>query len=235
MNAKVLVLSIALALQAVVGLAQTVINTVPYTISSSGNYVLGGNLAFSGASGVAISVITSNVTIDMNGYYLWCSTSSPTDAVGIQTASAANVTIKNGQFINFTIAILCSPGSPVALNSGHLIQNVRFTGNATGVTVVQGSNCVVTGCQFVNGSQFALLFSSGATGNRGVSNSASLCQTGYFSFSGSNYFESDYANQCSVGFDLLSTDKVRFCTTTGCTTPFLPSPLGSIDAGAASQ
>jgi hypothetical protein len=44
---------------------QTPIASLPYTISSAGNYYLTQNLTYSGAAGNAITVSASNVTIDL--------------------------------------------------------------------------------------------------------------------------------------------------------------------------
>jgi hypothetical protein len=58
-------------LLALVGHTQTVIHSLPYTITASGNYVLGANLSYSpsGFTG-AITINQSNVTIDLNGHYI---------------------------------------------------------------------------------------------------------------------------------------------------------------------
>jgi hypothetical protein len=50
---------------------QTIINSVPYTITAPGNYVLGSNLIYSSAAGAAIQIFSSNVTLDLGGHYLY--------------------------------------------------------------------------------------------------------------------------------------------------------------------
>ena len=57
-------------LLSVPGSGQTPINSVPYTIHKPGNYFLHKNLTFGVASGTAITINSSNVTLDFNGHVL---------------------------------------------------------------------------------------------------------------------------------------------------------------------
>src|ERR1700692_1755414 len=50
--------------------AQTTINSLPYTITAPGTYVLGTSLNYGGISGSAIQINASNVTVDLNGHYI---------------------------------------------------------------------------------------------------------------------------------------------------------------------
>ena len=71
--------------------AGTPIASAPFTISSSGNYFLTGNLTVSGSDG--IDVYTNGVTIDLNGFTIFgiggCS------GINIGTANQ-DITILNG-------------------------------------------------------------------------------------------------------------------------------------------
>jgi hypothetical protein len=75
--------------------ARTPISSLPFTISASGSYYLTGNLEFSAASGDAIIIAVSNVTLDLNGFTLSSTAAVTGDAIQIN-ADLRNVEIKNG-------------------------------------------------------------------------------------------------------------------------------------------
>jgi hypothetical protein len=62
---------LAIASFAAASFGQTIINSMPYTITAPGNYVLGSNLIYSSASNAAITIISSNVTLDLGGHFLY--------------------------------------------------------------------------------------------------------------------------------------------------------------------
>lgn len=74
------------------------ITSLPQTISVGGCYFFGGDLDYASVSGVAVSITTGSVTLDLNGHRLGMAAAGvSTTAVGIQVASdKKNVTIKNG-------------------------------------------------------------------------------------------------------------------------------------------
>jgi hypothetical protein len=211
------ILAATLTLLSVPSYGQTTINSVPYTISSPGTYVLTSNLTCPGGYD-AITVNVSNVTIDLNGYYLYCPTPTAT-GTGIFVNDRANVRIKNGEIVGFYVGVYAEYASSVTnLNFGHLIEDVRFYNNSTAVEFYQSSGCVVKDCQIIGGANGhnAVWFDSG-TGNRAVGNVASgLTLYGFYS-NGSDYFDSNYADSCTYGIYATSTTtKLRFNTTTNC-------------------
>jgi hypothetical protein len=60
--------TVALVFGPAPGPAQTVITSLPYTISTAGVYVLNQPLSYPSGTGNAITVKASNVTISLNGY-----------------------------------------------------------------------------------------------------------------------------------------------------------------------
>src|ERR1700731_5061454 len=74
---------------------QTIINSVPYTITAPGTYVLGSNLTYSSAAGAAITILSSNVTLDLGGHYLYFP-GTPTSNVGVYVHNAGNAIIQTG-------------------------------------------------------------------------------------------------------------------------------------------
>lgn len=85
--------------------ARTPIETLPYTISTSGSYYFTKNLQFTAASGNAITITTNNVTLDLNGFTL-SSTSGVTGIAISVNDDLNNIAIKNGKIAgNTTVTI----------------------------------------------------------------------------------------------------------------------------------
>jgi hypothetical protein len=105
--------------------AQTPITSVPYTISAPGRYILANNLTYSAASGNAITVEASNVSIDLNGYYLYCPTSN-NSANGIYENNLANLQVRNGIIVGFFWGIQFQGIN----NFGHGVDGIRFWKNS---------------------------------------------------------------------------------------------------------
>jgi len=83
-----------------------VISSVPYVISYPGVYCFSKTLDINLYSGYAISIITSNVILDLNQFTLNNTSASSTNyAIGIKIANRKNVTIRNGKINNFGYGI----------------------------------------------------------------------------------------------------------------------------------
>src|SRR5258708_12980324 len=84
------------------GHAQTRITSLPYTITTSGTYVLDGSLDYNSSSAVAIQINASNVTVDLNGNSINNLGAGPaTPAVVINAFNNPNETIKNFPIVLF--------------------------------------------------------------------------------------------------------------------------------------
>jgi hypothetical protein len=165
----------------------------------------------------------SNVTIDLNGYYLVNSPfSGPSFANGIWSENKANIRVKNGEIVDFSNGITAQDGSPNR-NFGHLVEDVRFYNNDSGVSYWGSTGCVVRNCQFcqfigLGGRHGYAVFFFEGTGNRAVGNVATGMDIAFYS-AGSNYLDSNYADDCNYGIYAFSpTTKLRFNTTTNCNT-----------------
>ena len=104
------ILALVFAVVALLGFqvnADTLISTLPYTIAVTGNYSVAHSLSYSG-SGAAITVNASDVTVDLQGQQLVCSTPPGTTAVGIAAKDRSNVTVRNGSILNFKRGIQVS-------------------------------------------------------------------------------------------------------------------------------
>jgi parallel beta-helix repeat protein len=208
-------LAAGLMLLSVHSYGQFTISSLPTTINQPGTYVVVGELTYSGSNGNAITVQRSNVTIDLNGHYLFCPTSGNT-AFAISADNRENITVRNGQIIGFYVGVYLIYSSGTNVNSGHLVQNVRFTNDVYGVYTLQSQTSLVKDCQITKASGTGIWFSNGS-GNKAASNLINQSGTGCASDTGADYFESNYLNGCSVG---IYQGKTRFNTTSNCTTPF---------------
>ena len=105
--------------------AQTVINSVPYTISVSGKYVLANNFITASASQTAITINVSNVILDLNGFFLSGPGSTPASTTAvISVGNVSNVTVRNGTVANNGYGIFFASG---VNNLNQLVENVNAT------------------------------------------------------------------------------------------------------------
>src|ERR1700730_14372913 len=217
--------SLFLALLAIASFAadsfgQTIINSVPYTISAPGNYVLGSNLTYSSASGAAITILSSNVTLDLGGHYLYFP-GTPTSNVGVYVHNAGNVIIQNGVIAVFLYGVYIEHTGGTALNSGDIVQDLRLTNVTSGVVLSTVAGSIVRNNQITCGptsGEGIDIFGGG--GNLVSGNVISGFDVAVFAAGGNNYSLENMVSNCTFGFDLSASDKYRFNTTFNCTTPF---------------
>jgi hypothetical protein len=103
-------------------IAQTQINqsNVPYIITSSGSYILAGNLTIDGSNDFAIRVEASNVTLNLNGFTITgpCPVAEcNTGTTGIYALPGYyNTTVANGQVTGFAYGVDIQSGNLHDLN-----------------------------------------------------------------------------------------------------------------------
>jgi len=125
---------------------RTPISSLPFTISSPGSYVITGNL---NATGTGITVNSSNVSIDLNGYSIIGSGKGAFD--GIYISDRSNVEIRNGTIRNFGRNGIYEAGSNP---SGHRVIEVRANQNQGSGIALLGDHHLVKDCSaFGNGLQ----------------------------------------------------------------------------------
>jgi copper-binding protein NosD len=200
---------------------QTIINSVPYTITAPGNYVLGSNLIYSSAAGAAIQIFSSNVTLDLGGHYLYYP-GTPTSNVGVYVHNAGNVTIQNGIIAVFQYGIYFDRTGAAALFSGDIVQNLRLTNVAFGVVLFNVVGSIVRDNQMAstsNGTFGEGMEIVGGGGNLVSGNVISGFSIGLYS-GGIDYFFENTVYNCANGLLMNPSDKYRFNTTFNCTTPF---------------
>jgi Periplasmic copper-binding protein (NosD) len=223
-------LSGILLLSAITAHSQTVIAALPHTITKSGNYVIGADLAYAGKAH-AITVKAPDVTIDLQGFTLSCNDDiSPTIAVYVDNVS--DVTIKNGVITGFRTGVdIDSPPAQNLQNVAEIVQDLQITAPQYGIVVVNPVICLIQRNVIVGGTSGAGVYLSQSIGGNRVSyNQVSGAQYGFQS-DGNCYLLENCASSCLIGFFSSSSDKYRFCSTTLCNTPF----SGGADAGAAND
>ena len=146
----------ALAFETAQGVVATPITSVPFTISTSGNYFLASNLTSSAAAGAAITITASQVVLDLNGRTL--SNSVATNfAYGVFVFNQQDVTVQNGDVDGFYIGVFLSPNSTDA-NVKNTVDNVKLNGNGVGVMSLSGQSNWVKHC-IIDGGDIGVLFS----------------------------------------------------------------------------
>ena len=108
--------------------AQTVINSLPYTISAKGLYVLGGDLSSAQISGNLITISASNVTLDLQGHYLSGPAGNNSQGtIGIYAKNENNITVQNGTVSNCATGIYLTGSGAAGVNVNHRVDNLRVT------------------------------------------------------------------------------------------------------------
>jgi hypothetical protein len=201
--------------------SQTPITSVPITITTPGTYIVANELSYPSGSGNAITVDSSNVTIDFDGNFLYCTVASPLNN-GILVNNKGNVTIKNGSVVNFYHCIYFSAPSSSSLNVAEVVENMRVANGHDGIYLVAPSGCSIRR-NYVEGFSSNGILVGNASPNNGSRiqyNHVISCSNGYNTFGG-NYIFNNFASACSAGFNMDPGDKYRFNVTNNCTSTYL--------------
>jgi hypothetical protein len=153
--AFVFVVADARAFETAQGVTATPITSLPFTITTSGNYYLPANLTFS-AAGSAIVVAADEVVIDLNGRSLVAKGAATSFGVGvgIVVLNHEDVIIQNGDINGFGyIGILFdATDKKREHNQKNDARRVNFNGDRIGVLSISGSINKVENCDFDGGS-----------------------------------------------------------------------------------
>jgi hypothetical protein len=199
---------------------QTVINSVPYTISAPGTYVLGANLIYSSATGQAIRIVSSNVTLDLGGHYLY-NPGVPGSNIGVYVQNAGNVNIQNGIVAGFFYGVYLSDAGGATLNSGNIVQNLKLTINQYGIVLAgtQGSSATNNQITGPTGNGAIGILVGVGSGNV-VSGNIISAYNGGIESGGNNYLFENTVSNCGTALFMQPGDKYRSNTTFNCSTPF---------------
>ena len=121
--------------------SETVISSLPFTISTPGTYILSGNLNYT-RSNAAITVEASNVVIDLKGFTL---SATNTNSIGISVTDSEDFAIQNGEIAGFNMGLQLGG----VLNAA---RNLKVLGCKYGITLNAGllgfceiQNCLIVG------------------------------------------------------------------------------------------
>ncbi len=217
------------------GHAQTRITSLPYTITTSGTYVLDGSLDYNSSSAVAIQINASNVTVDLNGNSINNLGAGPaTQAVGINAFNKPNVTIRNGQIVGFFRAIQLDgqlESLPPASRSA-LVEYVRCAFNVDcGIFLTVNYNAVVRNCQIrntgyspdgsVSSNQGNGIYDAQGFGNLIYQNNITLVSGTGIVLGSNDLADGNFVTAATTGiFSADPSSKVKNNTVTMATTPY---------------
>jgi hypothetical protein len=120
-------------------------SVLPYKITKSGSYQLGGNLV--AAKTTAINISAANVTLDLNGFTISCTACQGVPGI---VSSGTGTAITNGTLTGFGGT---GTGNPYGIQfqaAGGSLDHVTATGNYVGVYGASGADVVVTNSSVVN-------------------------------------------------------------------------------------
>jgi len=122
----------------------TAITSIPYTITAPGVYCLNFDFNVSLASGSAISINASNVTLDMNRHLLSNLAAGANNyAYGISSTYQKNVVIKNGSVQGFFFGVELNDASPYTNTQGNVIEDIAAARNTIAMYVAGQSNLLL--------------------------------------------------------------------------------------------
>jgi hypothetical protein len=149
----VLIASSAFAFDTSQPVTATAITSLPFTISSPGNYYLPTDLNFTGA-GVAILINASGVVLDLNGRSINAigSAHSPGVGIGVAVVNREDVIIQNGNINGFGAYGILLDANNSDRDQKNDIRNINFNKDLYGVLIVSGSIDEVEHCNFDGGS-----------------------------------------------------------------------------------
>jgi len=146
----------AKAFETAQGVTATPITSIPFTITTPGNYYLPADLTGTAAAGAAITIAASQVYLDLNGRTIKDST--PTNfAFGVFVFNQVDVTIQNGDIDNYYIGVFFSPNT-TDVNAKNTAKNLRLNNNGIGVFSLSGTSNLVKDC-IIDGGDIGILFS----------------------------------------------------------------------------
>jgi hypothetical protein len=118
---------------------RTPISSLPFTISSPGNYYLTRSLTPSAGGGITINA--SFVTLDLNGFTLLAGNNAADTAGIVVGGTQADVVIRNGTISGWQEGAVAAGGV-----TGGLFEKLAVTGNFGSAALTVGNGCAVRDC-----------------------------------------------------------------------------------------
>ena len=214
-NCKLVAFFGALFFMPRLSVAGNVIGSLPYVVTSSGNYQLQSNLTYAGQRN-AIEVEAANVLINLNGFSI---TNTGNGVYGVLIQKRENLTIRNGTISGFQAGVVLAGSQSRAVNL-QLVKNVFGVQVLAGNSTVQDCFIIGTGTQQTgNGIQV----SASASGVLVKGNQVSEFIVGIVtsgSGSGSSAFVGNYIANSTYGPTVGRNSFYQGNVVTNCTVPF---------------
>lgn len=122
----------------------TVIDALPYTISTPGVYCLTSDFDVNLNAGAAITIDSSHVVLDMNGHKIGNGAGNATQAYGVYALNRTSLTVRNGTAIGFLIGVSIKDTSGgYATVQNCIVEDVRANFNKYQGINVEGKMNVV--------------------------------------------------------------------------------------------
>lgn len=129
----------------------TQISHVPFHITSPGIYRLTTNVQYRQATGAAITIDSSDVTLDLGGHTVRGLSGSESTAIGILAVDQHNIAIKNGRVAGFYFGIdIRATDRDTRKSNGHLICNIIAERNWYFGMRVVGSRSEIKNCKILD-------------------------------------------------------------------------------------
>lgn len=143
-------LAACLTLLPVAGYGQTIITSLPFTITQSGKYTLQSDLTVTVTPGsgpatqFAIIALASDVVIDLNGFSIVGPQGSSVASIGIAVQGIEDVVIRNGEISGLTYGVSILNGT------GITVENVRLSNNDfRGISGQGCHNALILNCKIL--------------------------------------------------------------------------------------
>lgn len=197
----------ALALSAAVGYSQPGQGTRfigvagPTMLTEPGVYMLTTGATISSSSGAGITIMSSNITLDLNGQTI----SGTGTGAGVRVVGARNVVVKNGIIDGALMGVVTMNSSNVRIE-GLMIRGSMGAPPEAGIMMVATANSVVMNNQILNTALGIFVRGGGSFGNRIEANTIS--HMGFNAPLGICYNPSDTDPQGPKG-DLIARNLIR--------------------------
>ena len=133
----------------------TAITSVPFVISTPGNYYLASNLSDTAPGAIAIVITANEVTLDLNGHTL-AGAGPNAFQVGILVLGSEDVVIQEGDIESFEVGVDWVPGNG-GINAKNRVEDVNFDNNEIGVMSESGTSNWVKQC-VIDGGDTGVIF-----------------------------------------------------------------------------
>ncbi len=119
---------------------------LPFTITAPGTYCLVRSVTTPIKAGVAIAILSDDVTLDLGGFSLSGTAGIKTQTYGIASDGRKNVSLRNGTVRGFLAGVYLRQAPPYLSSQGLVVQDLKASSNTYAGIWVEGADSRVTQC-----------------------------------------------------------------------------------------